>query len=495
MAVRDKNLVAWQAYVITMAFISVGLMLGMFFLYRTYADTAKRSAEMSTKYNDTLSEAKKSEARVTRLKAMLGYGQHTSEDLQAMAQEFAADPTLGEVEKDFAEQMKLFAKSDKDTDKNLLKLPKFLMDTIRLRNEELDRARKREVEIQKEQADTLARETAAREDAQKKMAQAIQDLEAERSKHVQQVTTLNTEKDAIAKQFADNKALFDKKLAALTASNSALDAKNKEQAGVIADQQALLVAFREDDFAAPQGDIISVEDGGQTVWINLGSADGLKEGVPFNVIPSDTIKPTKEKFKARLLVTRIVDAHLARAKATDLNPRNPIMTGDKVYSPAWRAGRSVGFALVGSMDFDGNFQDDTEMIKDLIVASGGKIDAIMDTKLATQGKPTIGTAFIVMGTDTVDSENMSADQRAKIQKYAGFIKEAKSLGATQMSLDNLLSYLKPKNSDRTISLGNRISGADFPIQQSNNPPISTGRVSDFYNPSKNPEEFKKRKPN
>ncbi len=492
MAVRDKNLVAWQAYVITMAFVSVGLLLGMFFLYRTYADTATKMADMSTKYNETLTEAKKSEARVTRLKAMLGYGEHTSEDLQAMAQEFAADPTLGEVEKDFAEQMKLFAKSEKDSEKNLLKLPKFLMDTIRLRNIELDRMRKQEVEIQKEQADTLARETAAREDAQKKLAQATQDLEAERAKHVQQITALNTEKDEIAKQFADNKAAFDKKLNSLTASLAVLDGKNKEQAGVIADQQEQLKAFREDDFAAPQGEIMRVADGGQTVWLDLGSADGLKEGTPFSVIPADTVKVSKATPKARLQVTKIVDAHLAQAKATDISPRNPIMTGDKIYSPAWRAGRSVGFALVGSMDVDGNFQDDTEMIKDLIRASGGRVDAIMDTKLVTQGKPTIGTGFIVMGADAdiSNSENLSADQKSKLQKYAGFIKEAKSLGATQMSLDNLLSYLKPKNSDRTVSLGNRTSAADFPIQRYKNPPRSTGQVSEIYDPN-----FKPRNPN
>lgn len=489
MAVRDKNLVAWQAYVITMAFISVGLMLGMFFLYRTYADTAKKSADMSTKYNETLNEAKKSEARVTRLKAMMGYGQHTSDELQAMATEFAADPALGEVEKDFAEQMKLFAKSDKDSDKSLMKLPKFLMDTIRIRNETIAQYRKQEVEIQKEQSDTLARETKAREEAQKNLAKAIQDLEAERTKHVQQVAALNTEKDEISNKFAEYKADFDKKVNALTSSVAALDAKNKEQAGVIADQQEQIKNFREDDFAAPQGEIMRVADGGQTVWIDLGSADGLQEGTPFSVIPADTVKVSKATPKARLQVTKIVDAHLAQAKATDISPRNPIMTGDKIYSPAWRAGRSVGFALVGSMDVDGNFQDDTEMVKDLIRASGGKIDAIMDTKLNTNGKPTIGTAFIVMGPDTVDSENLSADQKAKLQKYAGFIKEAKSLGATQMSLDNLLSYLKPKNSDRTVSLGNRINGNDFPIQQSKNPPVSTGKVSDIYDP-----KFKNRTP-
>ncbi len=480
MAVRDKNLVAWQAYVITMAFISVGLMLGMFFLYRSYADTTKRFTETTTKYNEALSEAKKSEARVTRLKAMMGYGQHTTEDLQAMAQEFANDPTLGEVEKEFAEQMKLFAKSDKETDKNLMKLPKFLMDTIRLRNEELDRLKKRQAEVQREQTDTLVRETAAREDAMKKMAQATQDLESERTKHAEQIAALNSEKDAIAKQFDANKAAFDKELARQASLIASLEAKTKEQAGVIADQQEQLVKFREDDFAAPQGEIIRVADGGQTVWLDLGSADGLREGVPFSVIPADTIKVSKATPKARLTITKIVDQHLAQAKATDLNPRNPIMTGDKIYSPAWRSGRSVGFALVGSMDVDGNLQDDSEMVKDLIQASGGRIDAVMDTKLVTQGKPTIGTAYLVMGADTLDSENLSPDQQARQQKYNAFIKEAKSLGATQMSLDNLMGYLKPKNSDRTVSLGNRISGADFPIQQSKNPPVSAGKVSEIF---------------
>ena len=260
---------------------------------------------------------------------------------------------------------------------------------------------------------------------------------------------------------------------------------------MIADQQEQIKNFREDDFAAPQGEIMRVADGGQTVWLDLGSADGLQEGTPFSVIPADTVKVSKATPKARLQVTKIVDAHLSQAKATDLSPRNPIMTGDKIYSPAWRAGRSVGFALVGSMDVDGNFQDDTEMIRDLIQASGGRIDAVMDPKLAISGKIGVGTAYIVMGadTDSGDNANLSADQRAKSQKYNAFVKEAKALGATQMSLDNLMGFLKPKNSDRTISLGNRINGADFPIQQSKNPPLSTGRVSDIYDP-----KFKNRSP-
>ncbi len=477
MAVRDKNLVAWQAYVITMAFISVGLMLGMFFLYRTYADTAKRSAEMSTQLADAGTKYQKSEARVRRLKSMLGYGEHTKEEIDAMATEMANDPDIGVVEKDFAEQMKVFSKNEKG---DLLKLPKYLMDTLRQRNEEIDRARKRTTEIQKEQSDTLARETAAREDAQKKALQASQDLEAERAKHAKQVESLNSEKEALKNQYAAFQADFNKKLTAKDQTIATLDASNKKQLAVIADQLEQIQKFREDDFAAPQGEITRLMDGGQLVWLNIGSADGLQEGVPFSVISSDTTKVSKASPKARLVITSVTGPHSSQAKATDLNYRNPILTGDKVYSPAWRPGRTVGFALVGSMDFDNNYQDDTDMIKNLIKASNGRVDAVMDTKLAQDGKITTGTAFIVMGTDTGgEGQNITADQKAKMQKYAAFIKEAKSLGATQISLDNLMGYLKPKNSDRIQSLGNKINGSDFPIERLKGAPPKAGAVSDF----------------
>jgi len=477
MAVRDKNLVAWQAYVITMAFISVGLMLGMFFLYRTYADSAKRSAEMSTQLAEAGTKYQKSESRVRRLKSMLGYGEHTKEEIDEMIIEMANDSELGVVEKDFAEQMKVFAKNEKG---DLLKLPKYLMDTLRIRNEEIDRARKRETEIQKEQSDTLARETAAREDAQKKANQAAQDLDAERAKHAKQIDSLNSEKDTITKQFADNKGVFDKKLGAQASTIATLEAKSNKQLAVIADQLEQIQDFRDYDFAAPQGEITRLKDGGQLVWLNIGSADGLKEGVNFRVISSDETKASKATPKASLIVTLVTGPHSSQAKATDLDYRNPILTGDKVYSPAWRSGRTVGFALVGSMDFDNNFQDDTVMIKNLIKSSNGRVDAVMDTKLAQEGKITTGTAFIVMGTDTGgEGENLTADQKAKIQKYSAFIKEAKSLGATQMSLDNLMGYLKPKNSDRIQSLGNRISGSDFPIEQVKSAPAKVGAVSDF----------------
>jgi hypothetical protein len=469
MAVRDRNLFAWQAYVITMAFVSVGLLLGMFFLWRSYADLSKTSETDRTQLRDARGELTKSNDRVRRLKSMLGYGSYTDEELKAMADAMQADAEIGEVEKDFAEQMKLFAKNDKESDKNLLKLPKYLMDTIRLRNQEIDRARKREQQIQKEQTDILQRETAARDDAQNKMREATQLLEAERATHSRLVASLNAEKEEIAKQFSAHKAVFDKQLQSQAAEIAALKTKTKQQADTIAEQLSVIKQFREDDFAAPQGKIIRVSDGGQVVWIDLGSEDGLREGVPFSVLDSTTAKVSKATPKARLQITRVIDAHLSQAKVTEYSIHKTILTGDLVYSPAWRPGRTVGFALVGSMDVNGDFTDDSEMVKELIRMAGGRVDAVLDSKLVSEGKLGVGTQFLVIGAD-VSQAGETADQKERREKYAAFINEAKGFGATQMSLDNLMGYLKPRNSERTVPLGNRIRASDFQIQPLENPP-------------------------
>lgn len=299
----------------------------------------------------------------------------------------------------------------KESDKNLLKLPKYLMDTIRLRNEEIDRARKREEQIQQDQKNILQRETAARVEAQDKMKEATQLLETERATHSKLVTALNTEKDEITKQFNANKAAFDKERLRLAGENTALKAKNQQQLETIAEQQSVIKQFREDDFAAPQGTIKRVSDGGQVVWLDLGSEDGLREGVPFSVLDADTMKVSKATPKARLQITRIIDAHLSQAKVTEYSIHKTIVTGDLVYSPAWHPGRTVGFALVGSMDVNGDFTDDADMVKDLIRMAGGRVDAVLDAKLVAEGKLGVGTQFLVIGADV--SQSAETGQRPK----------------------------------------------------------------------------------
>ncbi|MDX1925166.1 MAG: M56 family metallopeptidase [Pirellulaceae bacterium] len=102
-----------------------------------------------------------------------------------------------------------------------------------------------------------------------------------------------------------------------------------------------------------------------------------------------------------------------------------------------RPGRAVGFALVGRMDIDGDSTDDSEKLKALIRMASGHIDAVLDAKLVTEGSLGTSTAFVVLGSD-VDS----VDNKEQSAQYAAFIREAKNYGATQISLPNLMGYLK-----------------------------------------------------
>lgn len=490
MAVRDRNLFAWQAYVITMSFVSVGLLLGMFFLWRSYGDLSKRFADQKTSLDTAQQEFTTSNGRVERMLSMMGIGEYTQSDMESMAERFRDDEVLAEVESAFAEQMKLFAPNDPANEKNLLKLPQYLLDTIRLRNEQVDEAREREKQLQQDLTQTVQRETKARDDALAAQKKAEADLEAARQSHSSAIAKLNDEKEEAFRKFDSYKQMMDGRLAQLTTKNQQLVAQTQQQAETIATQAEIINQFRNPDFAAPQGEILRVNNSGRTVsvWVNLGSDDGLRIGVPFSVIDESAINISEAEPKARLVIKNIISAHQALAVVEDYDYRKPIVTGDKVYSPAWRPGRTVGFALVGKLDINDDQKDDSEQVLELIRLAGGKVDARMDlrgNRVDGLEGMTPNTSYLVIGTDVaVDgvagSDQLRNTQLQQYEAYSEFSTEARSKGIQTISLDKLMGYLKTDSSDRTIPLGNRIRGGDFPISPKVSPPVSSGSVSEIF---------------
>ncbi len=490
MAVRDRNLFAWQAYVITMAFVSVGLLLGMFFLWRGYGDLSTKYADSESARQQAATQFTESEGRVDRLLAMMGYTQNTPGDLEAQAQQFQNDAVLGVVETDYAEAMKLFPPNHPPNEKNLIKLPSFLIDTIRIRNNQIDSARRREVQMQQDHAAKIAAETKAREDAVAAKMAAEADLAKARQEHTESVARLNQEKDEVVNQYQSYRANVEQRLTTLQNRNNELVAENQRQLDTIQQQKQDLDEYKQLDFAAPQGEIVRVADGGRVVWINLGQGDGLRKGVPFSVIDESTINISEARPKAQLIVTRVIDEHLSAAELTsETDFRNPVITGDLVYSPAWRPGRKAGFALVGMMDVNGDNKDDVEQVKELIRISGGLVEDVMDTSGNRDGNligmsPT--TSFLVLGTDLSPPPNASPElieqARARLADYREYMAEARQFGISQISLDKLLGYLKTEGADRTIPLGNRIQSDNFPPRSVGSPPVSRGKVSEIFTP-------------
>ncbi len=488
MAVRDRNLFAWQAYVITMSFVSVGLLLGMFFLWRSYSDLNKRLDDKTTELTTASTAFATEEARVGRLLSMVGVGGKTENELNEEAAKFANDEKLAAVEKEFAQMMRLFAPGvTGGSERNLMKLPKYLIDTVRLRNEDIDKARERETQLLAEKTATLQRETQAREAAEVAQKAAEADLAANRAQNAEAIATLNAEKKEVLDSFASNKKTFDTRIATLSGKNQQLATANATLTETVDKKMDELTKFTTLSFADPQGKVISTADGGTMVWVNLGRDDGLREGVAFTVIDESTVNTSEAKGKAHLVITRVIEdsPHLSQARVTDYNPTQPIMTGDKVFSPAWRPGRTIGFALVGEMDINGDFKDDIAEVRQLILRSGGKVDAEMDSKgnvAANLSGMTPNTEFLVLGTDLGIIKGENREDLAKQAAYERFRAEARRNGIMQISVDKLLGYLKADQAQKVVPLGDRIQGKDFPAEYNHKPLSSRGSVSDIFQP-------------
>ena len=148
MAVRDRNLFVWQAYVIASSIVSLLLIVGMFFLWRAYSDKSAQFETQGQRLKSVQDEFTESSRRVDRLLSMMGIGQWSESDLQNMAELGKNDSKLQAVEQEFPKIQTLFPANTPLADKNLLKLPQALMETIRKRNEELADMRNRTTALQ-----------------------------------------------------------------------------------------------------------------------------------------------------------------------------------------------------------------------------------------------------------------------------------------------------------------------------------------------------------
>lgn len=493
MAVRDRNLFAWQAYVITMSFVSVGLLVLTFLLWSKNSAVSKINEDMQTKLTEAGNKFALEEQRTTRLLSMMGdySGTNLSDtDIQNMEAQFKDDEKLSQVEKDYKEAMQLFPPQTAPKDRTLIKLPRTLVNGIRIVNSDLGTARDEIAALQAKLAAVTKTETEARQAAVAAKLKAEQDLQAARQSHTTERDRLNKEKESAIQSFNDYRGTVEQEKKVLRDNITSLTNANAQQKVTIDSLAEKVREYENINFESPQGKIVKVLDGGRTIWINLGKADGLQPGVPFAIIDESSVRAAEAEPKAMCQVTRIVSDGLCVAELTvPSDYSNPVVTGDKVYSLAWRAGIKRKFALVGMMDVNGDRRDDVEQVKQLILRSGGEIDAHMDINGTVNG-PGIShnTTILVLGTDTVFNANvgteLGAQQKAKQAMYTKFISKARQYSMTEISLDKLLGYLQNQEGDRTIPLGNRISADNFPIKEEQNPPVSSGKVSELFTPRK-----------
>jgi len=334
---------------------------------------------------------------------------------------------------------------------------------------ELDKALKRVAESEAREGVLKVKIDTDRADREKEMAKyaagleaSKKDLESERGNFKGSEERMLGEKASLSKLLDQRgKDLDDKTKAAAT-----LEQKLGSRYTDLADRYKDLKEQSEIQLTSSEiadGRVTWVSQRQKTVYINLGSADGLRRQILFSVLGVDENNPVKAKKKGSVEVTRILDQHLAEARVVDDEVSNPIMNGDQIFSQVWQPGRALRFALAGFMDIDGDNQSDRKRIRDIIVQNGGIIDAEVADDGKKSGTMTINTHYLVLGDDPVKKISEGKEEKGSpaAAGYQEFENEAKTLPVKRMAVADFLDLMGYRAELRTIKLGGQANPRDF----------------------------------
>ena len=479
---RDRNVYVWQAYVTVMSIVSVACLGAMVFVI-FQSGTNSKTVEAANESAQAAKDAEKlASFRNQLLESMLGVGKPITEaEFNQLVTQVTSDEQLNAAIKTYTNNMALFGQVT--SDRNYTKLVTTLMQELRARNLQLDSSSRREQALKDDFDSKLAQETKARE-AEKQNAQDLSNrLDRELVKYAENIKVQQEKMDSIESDNRKAVQSLDKKNKDLTAQLSQRDARSAETEKRLEALGRKLDEIQGEDFQYVQGKITGVTHGGDTVYINLGRADGLRPGVSFGVVDSDVSRVADARPKAKIEVVEVVSTseHLSRCKVLSDRAPTTILEGDSIYSPAWQAGRRVEFALVGRMDIDGDGKDDRQTVKALIEQNGGQVTVDLPPNGKVSGELTVETRWMVMGEGfkVRGAELDSAEKAAAIERNT-LESQAKSLGISRINLDKLMGWLRGSGANEVSPLGNAMKSKVLDYRAPGRTNDAPGRVSPIF---------------
>lgn len=479
---RDRNLYVWQAYVIVMSFVSLLCIGALCYVVFQSGTNFKIVQDAKSKQLDADNKANQERKKSQLLEMILGSQNSTAAEIEQLASSFPNSPEVSDIQKKYNADMALFGPGA--ADKNYRKLVETLMQTVREKNIQIEAQARKEVDLNANYEAALKQWTINTEAERKRADTLASQLEQATVTYTQkekerqdEITQIKTEQQRVAKQREAEKAQYQKEITEVTRKRDEL-AKTNEILG------KQLEEIKGEDFQYVQGKITEVTDGGNTVYLNLGKADGLRPGVRFAVLDDTASKVADQKPKARLEVVDVNQQteHLSRARV--LPDRRPatILRGDKIYSPAWQPGRKVSFGLVGKLDIDGDGKDDRDTVRALIAQNGGDVSVDLRPDGRVEGNLSVNTRWLIVGDEfKVLGDKLAGANEVVAKKRLEIEQQAKAMGISRINLDKLMGYLRGSGEEDVVPLGSANRASDFIRREAGVP--STGRVSGLYQSS------------
>jgi len=450
MASRESQ--GLQIALILFVMVTVVLAVTTYFFFRKAEEKTKQAAAARAEASQLQNAALQLGYEIEVLKHVIGLKADDTKapaELESIKQGLGGNKYVEELLVAFDQDMKAYgAGFDPAKTLNYRSLPSHLIDQVNRRNTQLA---DQDVTI----ANLQDAKTQAVEAEERRTAMARRDLQVAQSDYATRVKEFATARTKIEDSWKKDAALIPQKNTQITKLTSEMQtAIEQRETELTALQDAYALArerldeaMKPQEFERPDGQIVYVNQRADVVWIDLGSADGVQRQMTFSVYDQNQVGATNAEIKASVQITAIKDAHSAEARILDHDLHNPIMKGDKIYSPTFRRGQKTRFALAGFLDIDGDGRSDQNKVKSIITTGGGEVDAELLPDGSIAGKITLDTRYLVRGTAPTDK----TDEQL-INGWNTLLEEATRKGLETMALKELLARMGYHDDSRVINL-------------------------------------------
>jgi signal transduction histidine kinase len=431
-----------QVIVIVSGMLNVVLIVTTFLGFRSANELTKRSADAQKRADQAEAAQRQVSSQLQFLQYMVGASTQSLEALKQAGLQMTDE--MQKIEQQFRQDMLQYGEGLPQEQQNYRTVCANLVATIRQKNEALASADNRVKQTLQElnaKVTELTQRLAAAENAKKQaedtLAQEIKKFNDERQRFVQKLQEDSQKINDLTQQLSQLQQDFQKREKSLLSTIEAQETR-------LASLQREVRQLTQQTFEVPDGRIVAANQLERYVWINLGSAHGLRPQMLFGVYDAETTNVQYAKPKGSIEVTRVQNANLAEARIVTDDPRNPILKNDLIYSPVWRGGAKVQFALAGFMDINNDGVSDRELIKHFILSNNGQIDAEVTDSGQLVGKVTPGTRYLVLGEPPTEK-----DSQEYLANYSALQEESRKLGVEIVRVQDLLESMKWKPSIQT----------------------------------------------
>jgi hypothetical protein len=451
-----------QISLILFVMVSVVLAVMTFVFYRSSQEANKTASAAQASAQSMVKSLGDENFKVQYLQHILGAVPLAEAPLASVRARIAGDATMTAIDAQYQLDMANYGDGLPPEKSNYRELPDYL--TMALKNKNVENAGLaiEVARLSKKNDDTQRSEAQRTLVAQNGMDKAKDDLLKEQQDYANAREQLIKDQEETVRLAETSAGKLRNDIVAAESDKTEAQRERDEAKQTIETQQERIEMLVDEPFESPDGRIVFVNQRSRSVWIDLGRDDGLRRQTTFSVYDHEAmnVAPGRQEegavarkadlAKAKIEITRVDHPHLAEGRIVEDDPTNPIMTGDQIFSPAWKPGRRVQFALAGFMDLNDDRKSDRALIRSIINAGGGVVDAEVLDDGKMQGDLTGNTRYLVLGEPPL--------QRAVLNSFSQMKGDAATLGVQEIALNVLLDQMGYKSETRTLPLGRRRGG-------------------------------------